>query len=173
VIQGWIYCALSFLLAYILLWDASAIQAVTFCFQRLIWFHAYSEIFIHCHTHWMFLCNSVMIPSGHMTSMSSIHPGEGSSSVALLKGSSLFSPWKLFSIVGSFSWSDVRSWDVWRTWTDCKALWGKFVILGCTKWTELNWMRRMNWLLKPFQISESVASADALKNHTFAPFGFN
>jgi len=36
----------------------------------------------------------------------SVHPGEGSSSVALLKGSSLFPPEGLF---GSFSWSDVRS----------------------------------------------------------------
>jgi len=45
-----------------------------------------------------------------MTS-SSVHPGEGSSSVALLKGSSLFSPVKgyFFPFFGSFSWSDVRS----------------------------------------------------------------
>jgi len=34
----------------------------------------------------------VMIPSGHMTSMTPVHPGDGSSSVALLKGSDLFSP---------------------------------------------------------------------------------
>jgi len=40
----------------------------------------------------------------------SFHPGEGSSSVALLKGSSLFSPWKLFFLLflESFSCSDVR-----------------------------------------------------------------
>jgi len=36
----------------------------------------------------------VMIPSVHMTSIAPVHPGEGSSSVALLKVSSLFSPMK-------------------------------------------------------------------------------
>jgi len=41
------------------------------------------------HTDWM-CCRSVMFPSGHMTSLASVHPGEGSSSVALLKVSSLF-----------------------------------------------------------------------------------
>jgi len=29
--------------------------------------------------HMMCLCNSVMIPSVHMTSIASVHPGEGSS----------------------------------------------------------------------------------------------
>jgi len=48
---------------------------------------------------------SVMISSVHITSI--VHPGEGSSSVALLKGSSLFFPRE--GLFGSFSWSDVRS----------------------------------------------------------------
>jgi len=34
----------------------------------------------------------IMIPSVHMTSIAPVHPGEGASSVALLKVSSLFSP---------------------------------------------------------------------------------
>jgi len=37
----------------------------------------------------------IMIPSLHMASIASVHPGEGSSSVALLKVSSLFSPWRV------------------------------------------------------------------------------
>jgi len=62
-----------------------------------------------CHTHWM-CYNSVLIPSLHMPSFASVHPGEESSSVALLKVSSLFSLWKsFFYFFGSFSWSDVRS----------------------------------------------------------------
>jgi len=43
-----------------------------------------------CHSHWISLYNCVMIPSVHMTSLAYVHPGEGSSSVALLKVSSLF-----------------------------------------------------------------------------------
>jgi len=55
-----------------------------------------------CHIHCMCLCNSVMLPSGHMTSLASAHPAEGSSSVALLEVSSLV---KLFFplFLGSFS----------------------------------------------------------------------
>jgi len=43
-----------------------------------------------------------------MTYIASVHPGEESSSVALLKGSSLKS---YFLFLGSFSSSDVRSWE--------------------------------------------------------------
>jgi len=46
--------------------------------------------------------------------------GEASSSVALLKVSSLFYI-GYFLFLGSFSWSDVRSWDSCRMCTDCKA----------------------------------------------------
>jgi len=54
-----------------------------------------------CHIHWM-CWNSVH--SGHMTSIASVHPGEGSSSVALLEGSSLVSLWKgSFYFGGLFS----------------------------------------------------------------------
>jgi len=62
-----------------------------------------TTIYTLCHTHWM-CCYSVMIPSGHMTP---IDLGEGSSSFALLKVSSLFFLWKFF--FGSCSWCDVRS----------------------------------------------------------------
>jgi len=55
---------------------------------------------------------TLMIPSGHMTSIASVHPGEGSSSVALLKVSSHCFHVKVFFLSnGSFSWFDVRSWD--------------------------------------------------------------
>jgi len=44
-----------------------------------------------------------------MTSIA-VHPGEGSSSVALLKVSSIISLWKgFFYFLGVFSWSDARS----------------------------------------------------------------
>jgi len=57
----------------------------------------HSVIFIEC----------VMITSVLMTCIASVHPGEGSSSVALLKGSSLFSLWKVFLLfLGTSSWSD-------------------------------------------------------------------
>jgi len=47
---------------------------------------------------------TVKIPSGHMTYFSSFHPGEGYSSVALLKVFSLFFPVKgFFLFLGSFS----------------------------------------------------------------------
>jgi len=50
------------------------------------------QLIIHnfCHIHCTCLCNFVMIHSGHMTSIAPVHPGEGSSSVALLNVSSLF-----------------------------------------------------------------------------------
>jgi len=53
----------------------------------------HSVIFIEC-------VLTLICPSGHMTSITPVHPGEGSSSVALLKASSLFPREGLF---GSFS----------------------------------------------------------------------
>jgi len=71
------------------------------------------------HTHLICLCNSVMFPSVHMTYIAFVHQGEGSSSVALLKVSSLsFTVKGFFLFVVSFSWSDVRSWDRGMC-TDC------------------------------------------------------
>jgi len=61
--------------------------------------YSYTVKFIDCFD----LC---MIHSVHMTSMTPVHPGEGSSSVALLKVSSLF-PVK--GCLGVFP--DVRFWD--------------------------------------------------------------
>jgi len=65
-----------------------------------------------------------MIPSGHMTSIAPVHPGEGSSSVALLKGSSLFSPCESFFSISCEIF--LIRWEVkgqgCRMCTDCKAL---------------------------------------------------
>jgi len=58
------------------------------CKRYFLWVQVISIIF-------------TVFPSGHMTSIVSVHPGEGSSSVALLKVSSLFSPCERFS---SISW---------------------------------------------------------------------
>jgi len=59
------------------------------------------------HIHWM-CCNSVTLFIRSHDIYCSVHPGERSSSVALLKGSSLFSPEKVFLFLGSWSWSDVK-----------------------------------------------------------------
>jgi len=74
---------------------------------------------------------------------SSVNPGEGSSSVALRKVSSIFFPVKgFFSIYWEFFliWCEVKGQGC-RMCTDFKALWGKFVIcdIGLSKinWTEL------------------------------------
>jgi len=77
---------------------------------------------------------------------SSVHPGEGSSSVALLKVSSLFfSLWSFFSpIFWEFflircERSKVRDVVCGQIVKPSEAnLY--FVITGCTKWTELNWI---------------------------------
>jgi len=50
-----------------------------------------------CHTHWLCLCYSIMLPSIHMASIAYVHP------VALLKVASLVSPWKgFFYFLGVF-----------------------------------------------------------------------
>jgi len=106
-----------------------------------------------CHIQWMY-CNSVMIPSGHMTCIAPVHPGEGSSSVALLKVSSLFSLRK-FLLIGSFSWSDVRTKvrDVVcvRFVKPAEANL-QFVILGCMKmkWIEFYCLDWFHWLPKMY-----------------------
>jgi len=72
---------------------------------------------------------------------SSVHLGEGSSSVALLKVSSLFAPVKgCLGVVPDPMWGFGSGMSMC---TDCKALWGKFVIcengLYKINWIELNW----------------------------------
>jgi len=84
--------------------------------------HAYYQLFIHFHIHWM-CCNSVIIPSLHMSSIASVHPEEGSSSVALLKVYSLFFPVKVFFSV-SWEFFLIRCEDRDVLCTDCLALWG-------------------------------------------------
>jgi len=79
-----------------------------------------------CHTHWM-CCNSVMIHSGHMTSIV-FSILERDPPLALLKGSSLFFPWKGFfyflGVVPDPMWGQRSGMSMY---TDCKALWGEFV----------------------------------------------
>jgi len=82
-----------------------------------------------------------MIPSGHMTSIASAHPGEGSSSVAVLKVSSPYFPCEsFFSISWEFLliWCEVKGQGC-RMCTDCKALWGKFVICDVGLY-KINWI---------------------------------
>jgi len=61
------------------------------------------SIHTFCHTRWM-CCNSVMLSSGHMTSIASVHPGRGILLCCSPEGfSSLFSPWKgFFYFLGVF-----------------------------------------------------------------------
>jgi len=78
--------------------------------------------------------------------------GEGSFSVALLKVSSLFFLWKgFFYFLGEFFL--IRCEFLGQgccMCTDCKALWGKFVIcdIGLYKidWIELNWFGQCSHL---------------------------
>jgi len=75
-----------------------------------------------------------------MTSIDSVHPGEGSSSVALLKVSSLFSLWKdvfyFLGVVPDPMWGLGTGMSVC---TDCKACWGKFVICDIGLY-KINWI---------------------------------
>jgi len=65
-----------------------------------------------CYIHWV-CCYSVMIPSVHMTSIASVHPGTGILLCCSPEGFFPFFPVKgFFLFLGSFSWSDVRSWDM-------------------------------------------------------------
>jgi len=70
--------------------------------------------------------------------------GEGSSSVALLKVSSLFSPVQVFFLfLRSFSWSDVRSWHrdvVCGQIVKPSEANVSFVILGYSIQNKLNWI---------------------------------
>jgi len=83
-------------------------------------------------------CNSVtlfILYTWHLLHLSV--RGEASSSVALLKVSSLFPPWKFFLIHCEVLGQGCRK------CTDCKALWSRFVIcdirLYKINWIELNW----------------------------------
>jgi len=90
-------------------WAHDLIQLQPFKQSEEVWIvvHVYYEVFIQSII--LILCNSVH--SGHMTSIASVHPGEGSSSVALLKVFPFFPQESFFLFPWSFSWSDVRSWD--------------------------------------------------------------
>jgi len=70
-----------------------------------------------------------------------VHPGEGSSSVALLEGSYLFSPWMFFFWVFLLSFFLIRcevKGQGCRMCTDCKGLRVKCVILDILN--KLNWI---------------------------------
>jgi len=65
----------------------------------------------------------VMISSVHITSIAPVHPGEGSSSLALLKVSSLFSPWRV----------------VWEFFLiRCEVLWQGCLCVQIVKHSETN-----------------------------------
>jgi len=76
----------------------------------------------------------IMIPSVHMASITPVHPGEGSSSVALLKVSSPFSPWRV----------------VWEFFLiRCEVLGQGCLYLQIVKHSETNlwkWAIQINWI---------------------------
>jgi len=99
---------------------------------------------------------------------SSVDPGEGSSSVALLKVSYLLlTPERFFSISWEFSWSDVRS-KVrgCPMCKDCKALWGKLVFCDNGLY-KINWIES-NWLLKAQHTFQTVAQSSSLITNQWA-----
>jgi len=95
--------------------------------------YSYTVIFIEC-------ILTLVCPSVHITSIASVHPGEGSSSIALLKVSSIFSLWKFFFyFLGVFPdpmWGFGTGMSIC---TDCKALRDKFAICE----NGLNWIDKL------------------------------
>jgi len=92
-----------------------------------------------CHIHWM-CCNSVMIPSGHMTFILLSILERDPPLLLSWRFLSLFSLWK--GCLGVFPdpvWGQRSGMSMC---TDCKALWGKCVIrengLHKINWIELN-----------------------------------
>jgi len=77
----------------------------------------------------------IMIPSVHITYITPVHPGEWSSSVALLKVSSLFSPWRV----------------VWKFFLiRCEVLGQGCLYLQIVKHSETNlwkWAIQINWIV--------------------------
>jgi len=120
----------------------------------------------------MCLYNSVMLPFGHMTSLASLHPGEGSSSVLFWRFLPFFS-----SNVFSFSWEffliprKVKGQGC-DMCTDCKALWGKFVICDIElyeiNWIELKGIRTQIMSLWPQDLScrHPLSRSGILSRHT-------
>jgi len=109
--------------------------------QKYICDFTFIWIVIYFSVHWNVFVNrsaAVMIPSGHMTSIASVHPGEGSSSVTL------FSLWKGFFYFGGVvpdpMWGQRSGMSMC---TDCKALWGKFVICDFGLY-KINWTEFVN-----------------------------
>jgi len=102
--------------------------------------HAYYQLFIHCHIHWMG-CYSVMLPSVHMASIASVHPGRRILLCCSPEGFFPFFPRESFF---SISWEfflircEVLGQGC-HMCKDCKALWGKFVFCD-------NGLKKMNWI---------------------------
>jgi len=93
------------------------------------------NVCMYCHIHWMCLCNSAMLFRTYSILLLSI-----------LKVSSVFS----LHVKGFFS----ISWEFFlirckilgqgcRMCTDCKALWGKFVICDIMLY-KINWIEKMS-----------------------------
>jgi len=110
---------------------------------------SFLRIHTFCQSHWMCLCNRVMLFIWSHDVYCSVHPGEGSSSVALLKGSSPFPPpcGDIFSIFWEFSliWCEVKG----QGCRMCTDQGGKFTIfLGgnfCPYWLAIQGLLKRNW----------------------------
>jgi len=110
-----------------------------------------------------------------MTSIASVHPGEGSSSVALLKVSSTFFPRESFF---SVSWEfflircEVKGQGC-RMCTDCKAQWGTFVICGIglyiINWIE--WWQGNAWVRSKREETEGNKYPGRNQNKSICPLG--
>jgi len=120
--------------------------------------HDYCQLFIHSHTHWM-CCISVMIPSGHMTSiLLSIQERDPPLLLSWRVLTFFFPPERFFSIFWPFFLirCEVKGQGC-RMWTDCKAIWGKLVFYD-------NGLYKINWIELSFysraQMSNRSTSGD-------------
>jgi len=96
-------------------------------------------IYTLCHTHWMCCYSNDSFWSHDI--YCSVHPEQGSSSVALPKVSSLFSPvnYNFFLFLEFFLIRCEVKGQGCRMCTDCKALWGEFVICDIGLY-KINWI---------------------------------
>jgi len=110
----------------------------------------------YTHIHWMCLCNPVMIPSGHMTSILLSILERDPPLLLSWRFYFTFPPWKdFFYYLGVFSLirCDVKGQGC-RTCTDCKALWGEFIICDVGRY-QINWIE-----FKCLRSEDSVTQRD-------------
>jgi len=125
--------------------SSSLPPSVSWVVEVWIVVHAYYELLRHCHIHSV-CCNSVMIPSVHMTHIASVHPGRG---ILLCCSPEGFFPFffRHFLFLLFFGEFLLTRCEVlgqgWRMCTDCKALWGKFVICDI-ELHEINWITNLH-----------------------------